>query len=67
MNLVSRSSPEEENSYSLQYSCLENLMVRGAWQSTAHDVTRGLDMPEQLTLSLTLSAVVRMLLNMILN
>ena len=28
-----------------QYSCLENPMVRGAWQSTIHGVTE-LDMPE---------------------
>ena len=24
-------SPEEENGYPLQYSCLENAMARGAW------------------------------------
>ena len=24
----------------LQYSCLENLMDRGAWQATVHGVTR---------------------------
>ena len=24
----------------LQYSCLENPMVRGAWQATAHRVTK---------------------------
>ena len=26
-------SPGEENGYSLQYSCLENSMDRGAWQA----------------------------------
>ena len=33
-------SPEEGNSYQLQYSCLENSMVRGAWQATVHAVTK---------------------------
>ena len=28
----------------LQYSCLENLMDRGAWQATDHWVTKELDM-----------------------
>ena len=26
--------------YSLQYSCLENSMDRGAWQSTVHGVAK---------------------------
>ena len=30
----SGSSPEEQNGYPLQYSCLENSMDRGAWQPT---------------------------------
>ena len=30
----SRRSSEERNSNSLQYSCLGNPMVRGAWQAT---------------------------------
>ena len=34
-------SPEEGNGNSLQYSCLENPMDRGAWQSTVHGVTKG--------------------------
>jgi len=34
-------SPEEGNGNSLQYSCLENLMDRGAWQSTVPGVPRG--------------------------
>ena len=33
-------SPVEVNSYSLQYSCLENSMDRGAWWATAHGVTK---------------------------
>ena len=31
-------SPGEENGYLLEYSCLENLMDRGAWQATVHGV-----------------------------
>ena len=33
-------SPEEGNGWSLQYSCLENPMDRGAWQATVHGVTK---------------------------
>ena len=33
-------SPEEENSYPLQYSCLENSIHRGAWQATVHGVKK---------------------------
>ena len=32
--------PGEENGYPIQYSCLENLMDRGAWWATAHGVTK---------------------------
>ena len=32
--------PEEGNGNPLQYSCLENPMVRGAWQATVHRVSR---------------------------
>ena len=32
-------SPVERNSYPLQYSCLENSKVRGAWQAIVHGVT----------------------------
>ena len=32
-------SPEEENGYPLQYSCLENPVDRRAWQATARRVT----------------------------
>ena len=37
-------SPEEGNDKPLQYSCLGNLMDRGAWQVTVHGVTKELDM-----------------------
>ena len=30
----------EGNGYPLQYSCLENLMDRGAWWATVHEVTK---------------------------
>ena len=33
-------SPGEESGYTLQYSFLENYMDRGAWQATAHEVTK---------------------------
>ena len=33
-------SPEEGNGNPLQYSCLENPMDRGAWQTTVHGVTK---------------------------
>ena len=32
-------SPGEGNGYSLQYSCLENPVDRGAWQAIVHGVT----------------------------
>ena len=32
-------SPGEGNGNPLQYSCLENSMVRGAWWATVHGVT----------------------------
>ena len=32
-------SPGEENSNTLQYSCLGNPMDRGAWWATVHGVT----------------------------
>ena len=34
-------SPGEGNGYSLQYSCLENSMDRGAWQATVYGVAKG--------------------------
>ena len=33
-------SPREGNDNPLQYSCLENLMDRGAWQATVRGVAR---------------------------
>ena len=33
-------SPAEGNVNSLQYSCLENLMDRGAWQATIYGVEK---------------------------
>ena len=36
----SRRSSGEGNGNPLQYSCLENPMDRGAWQFTAHGVTK---------------------------
>ena len=30
--------PEKGNGYPLQYSCLENCMDRGAWQTVVHGV-----------------------------
>ena len=33
-------SPEEGNSNTLQYSCLENSSDRGAWRATVHGVTK---------------------------
>ena len=33
-------SPGEGNGYSLQYSCLENSMDKGAWQATVHGITK---------------------------
>ena len=32
--------PEEGNGNLLQYFCLENSMDKGAWQATAHRVTK---------------------------
>ena len=37
-------SPGEGNGNPLQYSCLENLMDRGAWRATAYSVAKELDM-----------------------
>ena len=37
---VSGRSPEEGNGNLLQYSCLGNLMDRGAWQTRVHGVVR---------------------------
>ena len=37
---VSGRSPGEGHGNSLQYSCLENPMDKGAWPATVHVVTR---------------------------
>ena len=39
-----RRSPGEGNGNPLQYSCLENPMDRGAWQTIVHEVTKESDM-----------------------
>ena len=44
-------SPGEGSGYSLQCSCLENPMDRGAWQATVPGVTKSRTWPERLTLS----------------
>ena len=38
----------------LQYSCLENPIVRGAWRTSVHGVTKGLDMTKQLKATTTI-------------
>ena len=43
-------SLEEGNGTPLQYSCLENPMDRGAWQTTVHWGCKESNMTEQLTL-----------------
>ena len=40
--------PGEGNGNPLQYSCLKNLMDRGAWHAIIHGVTKPLDTTEQL-------------------
>ena len=45
---------QEENGSLFQYSCLENLMDRGAWRATVHGVTQSQsDITERLTISLS--------------
>ena len=39
-------SPGGGDGYLLQYSCLENSMDRGAWQTRVHRVTKSQDMTE---------------------
>ena len=48
-------SPGEGNGNPLQYSYLENPMVRGAWWATIHGGWKELDMTEQLTLFTSLA------------
>ena len=37
------------HSNSLQYSCLENSMDRGAWKATVHGISKDLDMTDRLS------------------
>ena len=41
-------SPAEGNANSLQYSCLENSLDRGAWWATVHGVAKESDTTQQL-------------------
>ena len=43
-------SPGEGHGNQLQYSCLENLMDRGAWQATVHRVTKSWTRLKQLSM-----------------
>ena len=45
--------PGEENGNPLQYSCLENPMVRGAWQSTVHGVAKSRTRLSNFTITIT--------------
>ena len=45
----SERSPGEGNSCPLQYSCLENPMIRGAWQATFHRITKSWTWLKQLS------------------
>ena len=42
-------SPGEGNGSSLQYSCLEKPMDRGAWRATVHGVTKSWTRLKQLS------------------
>ena len=59
----SERSPGEGNGNPLQYSCLENLMDRGAWQATAHGVTKSQTRLSDFTFFFLYSAVQATLLN----
>ena len=43
-------SPGEGNGSSLQYSCLEKPMDRGAWRATVHGVTKSWTRLKQLSM-----------------
>ena len=51
-----RRYPGVGNGNSLQYSCLENCMDRGAWQTAAHGLTES-DTTEQVEYILTLESI----------
>ena len=40
-------SPGEENGNSLQYSCLENPMDKGAWRAAIHGVAKSRTRPSK--------------------
>ena len=42
-------SPERRHGNPLQYSCLENVMHRGAWRATVHEVTKSQTQLKQLS------------------
>ena len=53
-SLGQENPPGAGNANPLQYSCLENLMDRGAWRATVHGVTQSQsDITERLTISLS--------------
>ena len=56
-------SPGEGNGNSLQYSCLENLMDRGAWHATVHG---DLDTPKQFSTQRMITASFRAIVFMVL-
>ena len=51
-------SPERGCGNSLQYSCLEKLTDRGAWQAAVHGVTKSQTLPQRAT-SLSFFAIVQ--------
>ena len=50
-SLGQEDSPREGNGNSLQYSCLENSMDRGAWRATVHGVVKSWTQLKQLSSS----------------
>ena len=54
---VSGRSLGEGNGNSFQYSCLGNPMDRGAWQATAHGITKELDKTERVHFHFSLSCI----------
>ena len=57
------SIPAEGNGTPLRYSCVENLMDRGAWWATVHEVAE-LDTTEQLTHTHTHTQLNKVFLNL---
>ena len=52
--LGSGRSPGEGTGNPLQYSCLENPLDRGAWQATAHGVTKSRTRLSNITFTFTM-------------